>query len=243
LEKSFRVIYFEPRGNGQSSQPPDDIMSSRVMAEDIEHLRRHLGLSSLPVLLGHSNGAGIALRYAEQHPDRVDKLVLIDSEIQDVHTTVWQGWAEKRKDDPDYAGAIAGFKRRRADPPQTDEEFAKMMDVILPWYFSDLSFLPCLVEDIEGKTYPPLVYAFLRNHRQDMIEGNGSAHLEDGHKVRAKRLIVWGEEDPITSVEAGRKVAEVIPGCKMVTFEGCGHFPWIERREEFWRVADEFVKG
>jgi pimeloyl-ACP methyl ester carboxylesterase len=46
------------------------------VAEDLEALRQNLGLERLD-LFGHSAGANIVLRYAEYHPERVSRLVLV----------------------------------------------------------------------------------------------------------------------------------------------------------------------
>ncbi|KAB5582523.1 Alpha/Beta hydrolase protein [Coniochaeta sp. 2T2.1] len=247
LEQHYRVVYFEPRGTGQSSRPADEegSMASRVMAEDIEHLRTHLGLDALPVLLGHSNGACTVLRYAEQHPERVEKLILVDAEIQDAppETNDFAVWAEKRKDDPVYAGAVAAFAELGANPPTTDEEFAAFMGKIMPWYFSDVAHVATLAkQQVDGDALPS-VWAMQRNGPSDRKEENRNPHLRDAGKVKAKTLLLWGEEDAICSIKRGRLAAEAIPGSKLVAFEKCGHFPWIEKREDFFREVDAFVKG
>lgn len=243
LEKSHTVVYFEPRGNGQSSKPADEnAMTSRVMAADIEHLRKHLGLDSIPALLGHSNGACIVLRYAEQYPDRVRNLILIDAEIQDAPPNDnFQSWAARRKDDPDYGPAVAGLTTAFQSPPQTDEAFAQMMDTILPWYFSDLSHVDTLRRHITPDLTPPRVWAFLRQGPLDRRPENKCPHVADGGLVKARTLVVWGAEDAMCSLVAGRAVAEAIPGARLVVFDGCGHFPWIEKREAFFTEVDAFL--
>ncbi len=112
LEKHHLVIYLEPRGNGKSSHPHDDsTMASRDMVDDIESLRKHLGLDVIPALLGHSNGACIALGFAEKNPDRLEKLILIDAEIHDgPPSTNYQGWASKRRDLPEYSAAYQSMQ-------------------------------------------------------------------------------------------------------------------------------------
>lgn len=78
LLPNYTVLTLSPRGSDESSRP-DDIskMSSMDMAEDLESLRQHLDIPAFPILLGHSNGGTIALAYAELHPIRVEKLILI----------------------------------------------------------------------------------------------------------------------------------------------------------------------
>jgi pimeloyl-ACP methyl ester carboxylesterase len=243
LEQSHTVVYFEPRGNGQSSRPSDETaMSSRIMAEDIEHLRLHLGIDSIPALLGHSNGACIVLRYAEQHPERVVKLILIDAEIHDAPLNVHlQQWAAKRKDDPVYGPALRALKTAFKSPPQTDEEFVSMMEVILPWYFSNVQHVEALKKQIDAEVTPPGVWSFRQGHL-DREPENRLPHVADGGLVTAKTLVIWGSEDAMCSTVAAKAVADAIPESKLVLVDGVGHMPWIEKPVDFWVEVNAFLE-
>lgn len=77
----FRVIIPDLRGYGLSDAPPDDARhktySKRRMAADIVALMAALGLPRAHVL-GHDRGARVAYRLALDHPDRVDRLGIIE---------------------------------------------------------------------------------------------------------------------------------------------------------------------
>ncbi len=77
LSDHAELILLDHRGSGASGTPTDPATyrCDRV-ADDVEALRLHLGLERLE-LLGHSAGANVVYRYAERHPDRVDRLVLV----------------------------------------------------------------------------------------------------------------------------------------------------------------------
>jgi proline iminopeptidase len=62
LETHFKLLYFSPRGNGESTGPESaSAMASKDMAYDLDHLRTHLQMPSF-ALLGHSNGGAVTLR-------------------------------------------------------------------------------------------------------------------------------------------------------------------------------------
>jgi proline iminopeptidase len=106
LEAHFKLLYFTPRGNGDSSRPESDsAMSIKDMAYDLEHLREHLQLSSF-ALLGHSNAGAIALAYAERFPIHVTKLILVNHELQTFSSNNWEVFAAARKDHPVYGPAL-----------------------------------------------------------------------------------------------------------------------------------------
>jgi len=77
LAPHYRVVAFDRRGFGQSTGFPDPSFDPA----DLKELLDTLGIRSA-VLVGHSAGAGVALRFAIAHGDRVDGLVLYPGGVQ-----------------------------------------------------------------------------------------------------------------------------------------------------------------
>jgi haloacetate dehalogenase len=81
LSKYFTVIASDLRGYGQSSKPTGSAnhanYSKRSMANDQLVLMRHLGFDSFHVL-GHDRGGRVAHRLAADHPDCVQKIMVLD---------------------------------------------------------------------------------------------------------------------------------------------------------------------
>lgn len=77
LPESLHVIAVDMRGFGGSSylQP---INSLKDFSDDIKDLTAQLGLKSY-VLVGWSTGGGVAMQHAADYPDKVEKLILIES--------------------------------------------------------------------------------------------------------------------------------------------------------------------
>ena len=77
LSTSFRLIYYDQRGRGQSAEHvrPEDVSLESDIA-DLDAVRQHFHLTST-TLLGHSWGAVLALEYAVRHPGRVSHLILM----------------------------------------------------------------------------------------------------------------------------------------------------------------------
>ncbi|MDE0854023.1 MAG: alpha/beta hydrolase [Nevskia sp.] len=79
LSRHFRVTLFDLRGHGYSGVPASGY-DAPTMAGDLAALLDHLGITSC-VLAGHSYGGGVALEYAARHPQRVSRLVIMDTKV------------------------------------------------------------------------------------------------------------------------------------------------------------------
>ena len=79
LARRHRVIVLHQRGTGKSILPVVDAahLSVDAYVDDLEALRKHLGLQKL-VLVGHSWGGMLAMLYLSRQPAHVEKLVLLD---------------------------------------------------------------------------------------------------------------------------------------------------------------------
>jgi pimeloyl-ACP methyl ester carboxylesterase len=54
-------------------------------------------------------------------------------------------------------------------------------------------------------------------------------------------LLVWGGRDPVIPVAHADALHELLPGSRLVVFEGAGHFPQVEEPARFAGVVTEFV--
>ena len=86
LSQSYQVISVDLRNHGRS--PHSDSQSYTEMAKDLIELCNTLNLDTIH-LLGHSIGGKVAMQFATQYPNRVDKLIVVDMamrEYPDEHT-------------------------------------------------------------------------------------------------------------------------------------------------------------
>nr|WP_198999876.1 alpha/beta hydrolase [Flavobacterium sp. ASV13] len=80
LEKKLNMVYFDQRGCGRSDASIDKNYSLDRMTDDIEDIRRSLGVEKI-YLLSHSFGGIIAANYAKKHPDHLYGLILANSTL------------------------------------------------------------------------------------------------------------------------------------------------------------------
>ena len=238
LEDDFTVLYFEARGIGGSSRPSSaDEMNTRALGSDLEYLRLHLQLDRLR-FLGHSNGGAIILAYAEDFPDKVEKMVLINHELQGFSSDNFQTYAARRQDHPVYGPALRAIMQLMQQPPTTDEEFAEKLQSVLPYYMHDTDKTYLFTEALKGGSLSAWNFVNL---------GKGDNKLkfsavEGLSKVQAQTLVINGKTDAVCSEAAARKVAEELGDrAQLVLIEEAGHVPWLERPDEFFSSVKAFL--
>ncbi len=77
LSERYRLIVPDLRGYGETEKPANGY-DKRTMANDIIALMQHCGVSKAAIV-GHDRGARVATRLAKDHPDAVDRLVVMDN--------------------------------------------------------------------------------------------------------------------------------------------------------------------
>jgi len=112
LESAFHLVGIDLSGHGASSFPPDETFSLDLFAEDVRTAMDALDLDSTHVF-GFSLGGGVALHLAHQFPHRVDRLALLQTNVQ---WTEAQAQAMRRRLEPDV---IRDRSATRADQLDT----------------------------------------------------------------------------------------------------------------------------
>ena len=128
LGRERRVIALDQRGHGESDKRDDGYDIEQIVRDD-RALAEALGLR-LPVVVGHSWGADVALAYASLFPYGVSAVVLVDGGVVDMRSLSDASWADIEHDlqSPDVSGLsrdefLARTRSRRDLPwrPELDE--------------------------------------------------------------------------------------------------------------------------
>ncbi|WKZ57527.1 MAG: alpha/beta hydrolase [Bdellovibrionota bacterium] len=62
-------------------------------------------------------------------------------------------------------------------------------------------------------------------------------------QIKAPTLLLWGEDDQVTTMEVARTFEKNIPNAKLVSIKGCGHAPMIEKPQWFAEQVESFLKA
>ena len=93
------------------------------------------------------------------------------------------------------------------------------------------------------------IYSVLKDRKNvlNLIHAARSAKrdnlLEHLHKVKVPTLLLWGEDDEVTTMEVAETFHKNMPNSKLMTIKECGHAPMIEHPQWFADEVEKFLKA
>ena len=215
LGDTYRVVTLDLPAHGLTVTPPGYQMSTQGQVEVIDQLTRNLDLPPF-VLAGNSMGGGASWNYALAHPDRLRGLVLVAS----VGPRPQADPSAPRREGPPaifqvMANPVGRAALRSLDPRPLAEPGLKKA------YVDESLVTPALVDRYVDLALAP--------GRREMIlagrRGPPSASPDAVKGVSVPTLVLHGEKDAVIPVEVGRRLAELIPGARLIVYPEAGHVP------------------
>jgi pimeloyl-ACP methyl ester carboxylesterase len=231
LAQRHTVIAPDLPGHGMSAGGPGDY-SLGSLASGLRDLLLTLG-HERATLTGHSLGGGIAMQFAYQFPEMVERLVLVSSgglgpEVSpilraaalpgaDLFIAATAGTGQK------IGGAIGrGLAALGMKPGADVAEVARG--------YASLS------EPRRRKAFLATLRSVIDTEGQRIAAGD-RLYLAESVPV----LIVWGARDPIIPARHGEDAHRALPGSELTIFEGAGHMPQLEQPGHFIAVLERFL--
>ena len=217
LARHFRVITFDPRGNGRSERPLDPAGYGGLADVEIALAVLDATGTERAVVVGLSTGGTTALFFASRHPERVAGVVAIAPSVPVLTLPPpWQrhsfeddlgvdeGWRRfnRRSWRRDYPGFLEFFFREMFQEPHSE----KQIEDCVGWG------LDIGEAALEHTMDAPRPYE-TREEAEALVAG-----------ARCPVLVIHGDLDRITTLERGRRVAELTGG-DLIVLEGSGHGP------------------
>lgn len=226
LRDVAQIVYLDHRGQGRSDRSSPDRWHLAQWADDVRAFCEALEIER-PVVLGQSFGGFVAMTYAARHPEHAGALVLSSTTARWVAERSVRVFAR-------LGGAEAAEAARRfwaAPGPEPMKDYARLC---MPLY----SRTP---QDPDGlartQFHLELTFAW------EQGEGAALDLRGDLAKVRCPTLVIAGEDDPVTTLEAAEEiVASLPPGIvRYEHFSGAGHGVYRDRPDDYFRLLREFL--
>ena len=226
LASGFRLIVPDQPGFGESEKPSPTryAYGFDAFAESLVDLVAALGLSRLSVC-GHGLGGAVAMTLAANHPDLVDKLVLVDPLVYPARLGKMARVASIPVLGPIVFKQLYGramFKSYFRDSVYGSSES-------VPWARVDRLFDLFNVPAAREAAYATMLA---------MLDTR--ALIARVSRIAAPTLVAWGRDDALSPVAQGRKLARELRNARFEVFE-CGHSPPEERPGAFTHVITSFL--
>lgn len=222
----YRILRIDLPAHGLTGPDPKrDRYNLQYMVGKLDKFLNKLGVGKI-YLAGNSLGGYIAWNYALQRPDRVNKLVLIDS----------AGYPQ----DMPFIMSMAAIPGIGDIGRIMTPKFVVNSNVEAAYYDDEKA-----TDEVKQRYFDLLMREGNRGALIDvfrtMKEQSNNPHLGDRVKeLRIPVLLMWGEEDewvPLTILERFRKD---LPNAEVVIYEGVGHMPMEELPVQTARDAHSF---
>ncbi|WP_193043222.1 alpha/beta fold hydrolase [Mycolicibacterium baixiangningiae] len=234
LAQRFTVIAPDLLGHGKSDKPRADY-SVAAYANGMRDLLSVLDIDRVTVV-GHSLGGGVAMQFAYQFPQFVDRLILV-------------GAGGVTKD--------VNIALRAASLPMGTEALALLrLPMVLPALQvagrvagtmlgttkmgRDLAEMMRILADLPEPTASSAFARTLRavvDWRGQVVTMLDRCYLTESVPVQ----LIWGSHDSVIPVSHGRLAHAAMPGSRLEVFEGAGHFPFHDDPDQFVETVQRFI--
>ena len=209
LEGASDLIALDLPGFGESD-PPDQAWDVDSYARFMIQFLDELGVERAH-LVGHSHGGRVSIALASDEPERVGRLLLVDS----AGLRPKRGWRYRRR--------VAVAKLGRLAAAVGGQPGRRLQERIRA--------------RVASRDYLEASEA-MRGTFRAVIAANLTDRLP---RVRASTLLVWGDQDDDTPLWMGKRMEELIPDAGLVVLEGAGHYSYADSPGQFRAVARRFL--
>ena len=211
LAQRWRVVAVDLIGFGYSERPAKGDYSLAAQARVVRLVMDRLGIDRATVV-GHSMGGGVAMCLAGDAPERVSRLVLVDSVgAEEVNRARGSGSVLRP-----LLPIIAVVTLHRA----------RMREAMLRVAVHDPAVLTPDV--LEGHFRPFRMRGHLRAMGRQLVDRRRDT-LPDPALLRQPSLILWGEHDRVIPIERGEALAREMPHARLLIVRAAGHLPLEEQ--------------
>jgi pimeloyl-ACP methyl ester carboxylesterase len=234
LAQRYTVVAPDLLGHGLSDKPRADY-SIGGFANGVRDLMVVLGVERATVV-GHSLGGGVALQFAYQYPERVERLVLVASGGLGAEVNPVLRLAS-------IPGAAAAIKisslpvvRR---PVTLGSQLLARVGLVDRADVDEIEQVWLGLADKATRT------AFLRTLRSVVdIRGQAISSIDRLYLTAAiPTLLVWGSRDPVLPVQHARAAADALPGAHLHVVARAGHMPHKSCPSGFADALQTFCAG
>lgn len=220
-ELGFEVFIVDLRNHGLSAH--SNVWNYQVMSDDILELINDSNFEHV-ILMGHSMGGKVAMQFALQHQDLLDKLIVVD--IAPKYYPPHNLEVLEALNAVDFS-----IVRNR-----------KEVETILAKYITDFGTRQFLLKNIYWKENGELDWRFNLKVITDQFENTGELTPNDT-VFNKETLFIRGENSNYILDKDLNIIKEIFPLSILKTIAGAGHWVHAEKPKEFFESVSGFISN
>lgn len=234
LAQRFTVIAPDLLGHGQSDKPRADY-SVAAYANGMRDLLSVLDIDKVTVV-GHSLGGGVAMQFAYQFPQLVERLILVGAGgvTKDVNIAL------RLASLPMGAEALALLRLPMALTTLRATARALGMFIGSTGVGRDIPNALRILADLPEPTASAAFTRTLRavvDWRGQVVTMLDRCYLTESTPVQ----LIWGDQDAVIPVSHAHLAHAAMPGSQLEIFSQSGHFPFHDDPDLFVEVVERFI--
>ena len=225
----FRAIAVDLKGCGESGRPDSDY-SVPALRDELLELFEAMELER-PSVIGHDWGGVIGFDIARTHPDRIDRLVVLNAPLHRM--------------DPLRSWYVYLFQV----PALPELVFSRVGDTLIERSVLNATrvknaFTPEDIRIYQEALQRPGGYsaalAYYRALKREALPQNRRRYYMT---IPTPTLVIWGEEDPVLPVSLTADMHRMIPDLRLEFVPDAGHFVHAEQPQAVNRLLLDFLGG
>jgi pimeloyl-ACP methyl ester carboxylesterase len=209
LSKKYHVIVPDQVGFGRSDKPLINY-GVGTLVDFLDAFMKELKIDRASVV-GNSLGGWTAAAFALAHPEKVDKLVLVDA----------AGFSLDKNVDPKTLNILN---------PSTRADVLQVISVV--FYNKQMFANPAAVDAFFARKLATGDGYTIQRFIDSIVNGQDVLDSTAG-KIKQPTLVVWGQQDLLVPLAIGERYHKEIAGSQMLVIDKCGHVPMVEQAERF----------
>ena len=219
--EGFHVYIPDQRNHGRSPHHP--VFNYNALLEDLLEFIEHHKIVQ-PLVLGHSMGGKLAMRYALENPDGLEKLIIVDTSLRTYMNTDYH---EKFID-----AMLMAEVENAASRAEVEKSLSKTIDDIRikSWLLKNLYW-----RDRNHLAWRPDLKA-IRDNLESVYDGIFYSSI-----FAKPVLFIKGGHSNYIVEQDHPMIYRNFPQAKIITIEGATHWVHADEPEEFFRVVSDFI--
>ena len=223
----YRVIAVDLLGYGYSAKPRNGEYTISGQAKLLIRLLDYLGIPRA-IFVGSSYGGAVAATCALDHPDRVQKLILVGpvNNNRPLTFTLMRLFGSPVFGDVVSPLLIGSRRLLRRRMKRVYDRHAWVLDE----------------RRVEARHLPLRASGTQRAIIRTVRGWDAERISREAHLISQPTLLLWGENDLEIPLADGERLHAAIPDSRLIVFLNCGHLPHEEYPEAFTNVVIDFCK-